>query len=116
MTVVIPRSSSFAGYRIHYPPVEGESAHRLAYFSANGSFLLRQRRRARRRGAVAGADVLGTLGRVLFRRQHFQIGIRLGMNLLEKWNAPAAPRSRAAALGELARHLGLALPNEVHEL
>src|SRR5262245_41759130 len=89
----------------------------LALRASTSVFVLsRQGRRAGRRLAFAGADVFSTPLGVFLRRQRLQVGVGLGMNLLQKRNAPAAPRPGAAALRELARHLRLALPNEVDEL
>ena len=43
-------------------------------------------------------------------------GGRLMENLLEERNAPAATGAGPAAFGELARHLGARLTDEIHQL
>src|SRR5207248_10131897 len=80
----------------------------------------RQRRGPRRRRALAGADVGGPAAFVLLRREAFQLRLAAGdgllVDLLEEGDAPAAAGAGAAALRELARHLGPALADEIEQL
>src|SRR5262249_30545716 len=88
--------------------------------TAGGLLVGRQRRRAGRGSAAAGANVLRTALLVFLRRDLFKLHAgavaRMPDDLLQKRHPPAAAGAGAAALRKLAHHPRLAAAREVLEL